>query len=208
MSGRPTGCRGPLQGGAGLPPPQPASGRPLSGGEEGGGGRGGVLRSPSLVPWRRPWRSLGGGLVVPVPGGQAPTGEAQSSPAPLHPSGARPSAGPHPGPPLSSLPRGGARWPRGGGGGGCLGQRFGSAVSGERAAGQWASLRAPCPRPLPYWRRCVPLRRTVGELEVAVWVGGPGPAWGGCAAALSLPHSLAPVAWDSGARPSPASSLA
>ena len=90
----------------------------------------GVPRSPLLVPWRRLPAVAGGGLVLPAPGGQPPTGGAHSSPAPLHPLGARPSCRPSLGPPALLAAAAWCRLAGGGGGGECWGRRFGSAVSG------------------------------------------------------------------------------
>ena len=90
-----------------------------------GGWEWGPPRSPSPVPWRRSLAAAGG-----RPGGPGPEGPAvdrggmHSSPAPLQPSGARPSCGSSPpGPPLPSLPPPHRVVLMGGGGGvgGCWG---------------------------------------------------------------------------------------
>ena len=137
--------------GAGPPSLRPASGRSRAGGEggEGGGGGwegGGVPRSPPLDPWRPPRRPRGGGLVVPVPGGQPPTGGAHSSPAPLYPLGAGPSCRPLLGLPALLAVAAWCRLAGGGGGpvsagGGGSGQR--SRVSGLRGSGPPLALVAP-----------------------------------------------------------------
>ena len=121
--GFPPGCRGPLGGVAGPPPPWSASGCPRAGGG-GRGPRGGGFPAP---PWssdaalRRP---RGGVPVILVPGGQPPTGGVHSPRAHPHPLGAGRRA--------AASPRG-AGWPGAGGGGrvgGCWGWRLGSVVSG------------------------------------------------------------------------------
>ena len=143
----------PSRGGAGPLPLRPASCRPRAGrgGEGGVGGVGGRGGFPSVPPWSSgvvvPRRPRGGGLVVPVPGGQPPTRGAHSSPVPLRPSGARPSCRPSLGP--SALLAVAARYRLAGGGGegpasaggGCSGQR--SAVSGLRGSGPPLALVAP-----------------------------------------------------------------
>ena len=89
-------------GGAGLSPPWLASGRPRAGGGRGGGGGGELGGFPTVPPWSpgpAPRRLRWGGLVVPVPGSQPPTGRVQSSPAPFHPLGARSLCRPSLGPP-------------------------------------------------------------------------------------------------------------
>ena len=101
----PAGLRSPMDWGGGR-----GWGRGLRGG--------GVLRSPPLFPDAAPRRSRGGGLMVPVLGGQPPTGGAHSSPVSLYPFGAGPSSRPSLGPlaPLAVAAR--CRLAGGGGGSG------------------------------------------------------------------------------------------
>ena len=178
----PPGCRAPLRGGAGPPlPGRPPAVRGPGGGRGGGGGGGGgrVPHSPPLVPVRRPPAVAGG-----RPGGSGPGG------------------------PLALLAA--ATWCRLARGGSwraaeCWGRRFGSAVSGSRAVGQWASLLV-APAPSPTGGAARPSAAPYG------WGAGgraPGrearPCWGGRPAAMSPPQPL--IAWARGARPSPASPL-
>ena len=145
-----------------------------------GGGRGGGLRSPDAAP-RRP---RGGGLAVPAPWGQPSAGGAHSSPAPLHPVRAGPSCRPSlgsPAPPAVVA----RRWLAGGG---REGQR--SAVSGLRGSGLPLALAVPALPPTGGGARpSVALYRGGG----VGW--GARLSWGGRPAALSPPHSLAPVVW-------------
>ena len=175
-------------------PPRPSRGgggaaaslaglRPSSGRGGGGGGGGGGF--PAVPPWSpgvATRQSRGGGLVVPVPGGQPPTGGgAHPSSATLHSLGARPSCRPSLGPPALLAVAAQCRKAGGGGRAGeCWGLWSGSAVSRPPAAGQWASPRARCPRPLPYWRWCAPLRRGVrlGGWGSRSGSGGPAPLAG------------------------------
>ena len=142
----PPGCRGPLGGGAGPPPPWPASGRPRAGGGRGGGEGGGRGSSPHSPPGPLappPGGGGGGGPVVPVPGGQPQTEGPHSSPAPLHPLGARPSCRSSLGPPA---PLAAAAWcllAGGGGGGGRA--SAGGGGSGHRLA--FSRLRGSGPPP-------------------------------------------------------------
>ena len=102
------------------------------GGERGGGGVGGRGGSPQSPPgpMAPPTDGRGGGgLAVPVPGGQPPTGGAHSSPASLYPLGAGPSCRPSLGPPALLAVAARCRL-AGEGGNKCWGGRFGSAVSG------------------------------------------------------------------------------
>ena len=154
------------------------------GGERGGRGEagGGVPRGPSLAPWRRLPAVVGGRFGGSGPRKPAADGGAHFFPAPLHPSGARPRAGPHQGPPLSSLPPRGAGWAGGGeaagaGGGGSGGR---SAVSGLRGSGLPSALVAPAlsptggdarPSAAPYGRKGVPRH-------------------------CPFPSPLAPIAWE------------
>ena len=155
----PPGCRGPLGGGCGAA--ASLAGVRLSAGRR-GGRRGGVRRgSPQSPPGplaSPPSGCGGGGLVVPVPGGQPPTGGARSSPAPLHPSG------PRSGPLLSSLSPRSAGWPGGGGGRRVL-------RAAVRVSGSWVAAcgamglpprSLPPPSPLLEAVRVSPPRRTVG----------------------------------------------
>ena len=109
----------PSRGGARPPPPWLASGRSRAGGGgEGGGRAGGEWGFPAVPPWSpcvAPWWSRGGGLVVPVLGGQPLFGGGALVPRPP-PSlwVPNPRAGPRSGPLLSSLLPRGAGWPGGG----------------------------------------------------------------------------------------------
>ena len=94
----------------------------------------GSPQSPS-GPLASPPGSRGGpGLVVPVPGGQPPTGGAHSSPAPLHPLGARLSCSPSLGPPALFAVAARCRLAARGGGGGR--GSAGSGGSGQRSPPQ------------------------------------------------------------------------
>ena len=169
-SGLPVGVRG-----------RCLSGRPPSAlGPGGGGGEGGALWSPDAAP-RRP---RGGGLAVPAPGGQPSAGGAHPSPAPLYPVRAGPSCRPSVGPPAppAVVAR---RWLAGGG---REGQR--SAVSGLRGSGLPLALIVPA----------LPPTGGGARLSVALYRGGGVGRGarlrrGGRPAALSPPHSLAPIVW-------------
>ena len=118
------------------------------GGGGGLGGEGGVPHSPPLVPWCRPPTAAWGPAAD--WGGQTLVQALARAPC---------------------SPRCRRVVPAGRRGGGvraceCWGRRFGSAVSGYRAAGQWASPFTRCPRPFSRWRWHAPLSRAV--------------QWGGC----------------------------
>ena len=162
----PPGCRSPLRGVRGrcLSGWPPAAHGPRGGGEGGGraGGEGGFPAVPPWSPGAAPRRPRGAGLVVLVPGGQPPTEGAHPAPAPLHPSGARPSCRPSLGPPALLAVAARCRL-AGGGGEGRRVLGVAARVSGQRLAGCGAvglpsrSL----PRPLAHWRWRAPLRRAV-----------------------------------------------
>ena len=195
--------RGCARRGVGVPPLGAAAlsggmrGRRLPGrppairGPGGGGGGGGSPQSPPGPPAPPPG-GPGGWPGGSGPRGPAADGGSHSSPAPLHPLGARPSCRPSPGSPAVLAAAACCRLAvRGGWGskaGECWGRRFGSALSCQRAVRQWASPRARCPRPLPYWRCCAPFCRVVRS---GGWgsrsVRGARPCWGGGPAALSPP---------------------
>ena len=162
-----------------------------------GGGEGGLPQAAPWSPGVAQRRSRGGALVVLVPGGRLFTGGAHPSPAPLHSLCARPSCRPSPGPPALLAGGGGGLASAGGGG---SGQR--SAVSGLRGSGP--PPRARCPRPLPYWRWCAPLRRVArfGGWGSRSGSGGAGPAWGGVPRHCLLPSPPALSAWSGRARSS------
>ena len=184
------GCRGPPRGGCGAAASLAGLWLSAGRGGEGGGRGGGRGGSPQSPPGAASWQSRGGGLVVPVPGGQPPTGGAHSSPAPLDPLGARPLCRPSLWP--AALLTAAAWCPPAGGGGGVAsagdgrsGQRL--AVSGLRGSGPPPALIALAISPTGGGARPSAVSYG-GGLGVALRAGGPSPAGGGVPRYFPLPY--------------------
>ena len=192
----PPGCSSPpggLRGRrlSGQPPAAHRLGGGGEGGQEGWGGGGGPA-APPWSPGAAPQQLRGGGLVVPVPGGQPPTWGAHSSPAPLYPLGAGPSCSPSLGPTalLAVAPGcllagvGGRGGPPSAGGGGS-GQR--SAISWLRGSGPPLALVAPVLPPTAGGAR-----PSAALYDGGVWVRGHGSAGGGVLRHCPLPTPPGP----------------
>ena len=152
--------------------------RPLLGRR--GGGEGRALWYPDAAP-RRP---RGGGLAVLAQGGQPSAGGAHSSPAPLHPVRAGPSCRPSLGPPAPPA---------------VVARRW---LAGSGREGQWSAVSGLPGSGLPLALVVPALPPTGGgvRLSVALYRGegvgrGARLSRGWRPAALSPPHSLAPVVW-------------